>query len=115
MWLWVATAWLIVPGMMCAYYAQKWIRHYDYRDWHEGAGVFLAFAAAILILIGTLLPITTLGERAINHVQCRSFGHKTGREVKFVLYTDFSGGDCLTRSSNGKWISIDNLREFADK
>ena len=86
----------------------------SYSDW-QFVAILGAIAGGLAILIGVCIPAITYGNRAYGRVECRNWSHQTGRPTKFVVYTSWSGGDCLTRSANGKWISKDMLREFGSQ
>lgn len=78
----------------------------------------IAAVGLIILLLGGILlaaiyfPIRAIGHNVDNR-NCRAFSQQTGRETKFVDYT-FLTWDCITPSTDGKWISIDNLREITD-
>lgn len=69
---------------------------------------FLVVVAALLT--GGLGVAITEVTRGFDHRTCTAFGNEADREVRFVEFTYFSW-DCLTPDSNGKWISIDRLRD----
>lgn len=77
-----------------------------------GWGMLLYGGAGLLALIVLLMAGVLAGERHFGRVACETFARQTGRPTKFVIYTTFDGGDCLTRSSGGTWIPTKNLREF---
>ena len=65
---------------------------------------------AITVFVGGIGVVVTEVSRGFDHRTCTSFGREAEREVRFVEFTYFSW-DCLTPDSNGKWISIDRLRD----
>lgn len=111
MWLWLATAAIVVPSAVALGVGVKRYRDNDLDGW----AVAFVITGAIFLLIGLLLPITTIGGRVYNRIECRSFAANTGRDTKFVVYTSFDSGTCLTPAGNNKWIPIDNLREFGSR
>jgi hypothetical protein len=71
-----------------------------------------------IIIITILIIILLIGGacrtgRYFDKRSCYSFGQQSGRETKFVDYTFFSW-DCLTPTTDNKWISIDNLRDIVE-
>jgi len=75
------------------------------------AGAFVGFivgvvAVVLLILAFVAVPIS----KHYAEATCHSFGDRTGREVRFVKYTYWQW-DCITPSSDGKWLSTDRLWE----
>jgi hypothetical protein len=75
----------------------------------------LAIVPAIGVLIVGLMLIIIPVSRHYGRVACHTFSEQTGRPTKFVIYTSFDTGDCLTPTANGKWIPTKNLREFGEK
>ena len=76
----------------------------------------------IAAIIGLVVLITTpiwAGSYYTQRSNCHAFGQKTGRDVQFVVYTKVVGlpfsWDCLTPTSDGKWIPTKNLREFGEQ
>lgn len=83
--------------------------------WYDSLPLFLlAFVGGIVLFIVVFL----LGARAVSihydKAGCHTYATQTGRETRFVNYTYWSW-DCLVRSTDGKWISKDQLREFPTK
>jgi hypothetical protein len=66
-------------------------------------------------LIALVLAIAIPLERHYGRAACHTFAAQTGRTTKFVIYTTFDGGDCLTPDGSGRWIPTKNLREFGSK
>lgn len=81
----------------------------------NGLGLVVYLGGAVIVLIVLLIVVILAGERHFGRVACDTFSRQTGRPTKFVIYTTFDGGDCLTRSGKGTWIPTRNLREFGDK
>lgn len=79
----------------------------DFFDDH--IGLMLA-ALGIVCLAALILGIRGIGHHYDNKT-CHRFGDESGREVRFVDYS-FWTWDCLTPTSDGKWISIDRLRDI---
>ena len=65
---------------------------------------------AVLLLVGGIMFIGRNVSHHYDKAACHSFAQRTGRTVKFADYTYWSW-DCLTPSTDGKWISIDRLWE----
>lgn len=73
-------------------------------------GLFIAgCVAAVAAFVGIALGANAW-DRSNHEASCVAFSHETGRETRFVKYTTWSW-DCLTPGSDGKWISVDNLRD----
>lgn len=79
----------------------------DFIDDYCGWFIVIAF-------IGVLAALP-FGARQLSHhydaAGCHRFGTESSREVRFVDYT-FWSWDCLTPTSDGKWIPTDQLRDF---
>jgi hypothetical protein len=71
-------------------------------------------AALAVLLFGISGLVVSLG-RHYGRVACRTFSAQTARPTKFVIYTAWDGGDCLTPDGSGHWIPTKNLREFGSK
>lgn len=82
----------------------------DEEGWEIARIMSAAFIGTIILMVAIFA-----GHRYVEHhyskASCNAFGLTSGREVRFVDYT-FWSWDCLTPASDGKWISIDNLREI---
>lgn len=110
----LTTAVLAVLGIGLAT-AGVWVlkvKHTTYSDWIIIAWL-LWIAAAIAIFFAILNPAIVYGGRAYGRVECRNWGRQTERPVRFVVLTSWDSGSCLTRDDHGKWISKDQLRQFA--
>lgn len=71
-------------------------------------GDMLAGLAALgFVLVLIIVPIN----KHVDMSNCHKFGINTSRTTKFVNYNWFQW-DCLTHTSTGRWIPIDQLREF---
>jgi hypothetical protein len=81
----------------------------------NGFGVTLLAVTAVVILVAGLVATIIPLERHFGRVACHTFSVQTGRPTKFVIYTFFDGGDCLTPTGKGTWIPVRNLREFGDR
>lgn len=64
-------------------------------------------------VLGAVLGINNWA-RSVERDTCYSFASQSNREVKFVSYTQWSW-DCLTPSKDGKWISVEMLRDITDQ
>lgn len=77
---------------------------------------FMRFMAAVMVGVVAFVAVIVVGIRyAGHHVDtgaCHTFGVQTERTVKFVDYSWWTW-DCLTPAHDGKWISVENLREVA--
>jgi hypothetical protein len=78
-------------------------------------GILLAIVPALGVLIAGIMLIVIPVSRHYGRVACHTFSQQTGRQTKFVIYTTFDTGDCLTPTAKGKWIPTSNLREFGEK
>jgi hypothetical protein len=107
----LASGLLLVGGVVVATFCVRYIRRDTLSDWELLAALVCA-AAGFAILFGILIPAITYGSRAYGRVECRNWSHQTGRPYKFVVYTSWDTGQCLTRGSDGRWISKDLLRQF---
>ena len=76
--------------------------------------VIAIFAGATVAVIAVITVTTLVLMRHYGRIACESFSEQTGRQTKFVIYTTFDGGDCLTPTADGKWIPTRNLREFGE-
>jgi hypothetical protein len=83
----------------------------DSYDW-DLVGFIGCFLAGLMLLLGILIPALTYSERAFGRTECANWGLQTGRPTKFVIYTSWSTGECLTPDNNGHWISKDLVRTF---
>jgi hypothetical protein len=85
----------------------------DFWDsfWEGPLGLVAFVVVTLVVVVGGL----GIGIRQISHhydvANCGRFGEESGREVRFVDYT-FWSWDCLTPTQDGKWISIDRLRDI---
>lgn len=70
--------------------------------------VGFAIVALVFLVAGSAI---SLG-RHYGRVSCRTFAAQTHRQTRFVIYTSWSSGDCLTSDGHGHWIPTKNLREF---
>lgn len=113
MWLWIATAAICIPSAALLAWSVYALR-YD-SVYASGWQIMTAVVGGVMLVAGVLLLTFTVGGRAYNRIECRSFAANTGRDTKFVVYTSFDYGTCLTPSGNGKWIPTDNLREFGSR
>ena len=104
----VTTVVLGVVGVLAAVVSVRLLREHDLSGW----GIILGFVAAAALIGFVAIPAFVYGGRAAGRVSCRNWGRQTGRPVKFVAYTSWDEGNCLTRDINGKWISTDQLRQF---
>lgn len=80
----------------------------------SGFGIAVYLAAGLTVFVALLVVVILAGERHFGRVACDTFSRQTGRPTKFVIYTTFDGGDCLTRSGKGTWIPTRSLREFGN-
>jgi hypothetical protein len=109
----LVSALLIVVGAGVLAFCARYILsdHNSYSD-----GEFLAWiggiAAALVIGAGIIIPLNVYAGRAYGRVECRNWGKQTDRSVRFVAYTSWDTGNCLTRDDHGKWISKDLVRQF---
>jgi hypothetical protein len=69
-------------------------------------GILMACA----VFVAAVLVGVRYFAHAIDETQCAGFAVGADREVKFVDYSWFTW-DCLTPSTDGKWIPTDGLRE----
>lgn len=73
--------------------------------------------AGIMFVLGLLAVIVAIviAVRMPTHYfdvrDCRQFAETSNRETKFVHYT-WMTWDCLTPAEDGRWIPVDQLREF---
>ena len=107
------TVTLILLGLAIALTAlSAWIlRHFDpYADICL-LGIVAGLAAGLCVLFAAGIPTSILLERHYGRIGCRNYGQQSHRQTRFVVYTAFDGGNCLTPGSDGKWIPIENLRE----
>jgi hypothetical protein len=75
----------------------------------------VAYGVPIVVAFVSLLVFGIIkGERHFGRIACHTFSAQTHRPTKFVIYTTFDGGDCLTPTAGGKWIPTSNLREFGE-
>lgn len=69
-------------------------------------------AAALVVGVIALIAFGVIaGCRVAGHAHCNSYAKNTGRETKWVVYHALDTGDCLTRSADGRWIPVSQLRE----
>ena len=82
-------------------------------DWivDRGWATWLLIVGGAAIFVCAVVLIANATEKHYDRAGCHSFADRTGRETRFVEYTYWSW-DCLTPSEDGKWISVDNLRDF---
>ena len=90
------------------------------RDWlskHEITSVLLFLIAVVAGICLVVFLVAALAVRPISRhydaASCHSFGKQSGRTVRFVDYTYWKW-DCLTPSSDGKWISVKMLRDLTN-
>jgi hypothetical protein len=69
------------------------------------AMIALGVTAFAVVALFSIRAITLHYDEAA----CHSFAKQSNRTTKFVSYT-YWHWDCLTPTSDGKWISVDNLR-----
>jgi hypothetical protein len=84
--------------------------------WTDEYGIPTLSAIVGSVLVGGVLffvvlffSITEIA-RGFDHRACIAFGQTSEREVRFTEYT-YVAWDCLTPTSDGKWISTTLLRE----
>jgi hypothetical protein len=84
----------------------------DFFDhWYGFVAAFVALVGSIIVVVlAVIVMIAVPLSRHYDKAACHSFGDNTGRTVKFVNYT-YWRWDCLTPSTDGKWISTDRLWE----
>lgn len=63
-----------------------------------------------ILVFGLVLLIVPISKH-VDRNNCHKFATNTGRTTKFVSYNWFQW-DCLTNTATGRWIPIDQLREF---
>jgi hypothetical protein len=73
------------------------------------------FLPSIILLAGSAILLFFINIWIINieRNSCYAFSVASNRETKFVMYNSVMG-DCLTPSSDGKWISAALLREITN-
>ncbi len=84
---------------------------------HDEDDVVFAFIIAAAVTASIALPCIVIGrvvERHYAESACSSFSEQSGRETKFVDYTYFAW-DCLTPGADGKWISVEQLRDDVEQ
>lgn len=73
------------------------------------------FGWFLSLFIVVALGLFILGIRQLSHhydtTACNRFGEESNREVRLVDYS-FWQWDCLTPSSDGKWIPTEQLRDI---
>jgi hypothetical protein len=105
---------MLVVGVGLSYKGVMHLRkHGEFGD-RSGWALIGTIGGGILAALGILIVSITLGGRAYNRIECRNWGHQTNRPTKYVTYTSWSTGECLTPDNNGKWISKDQVRQFSD-
>lgn len=73
--------------------------------------VFAGITAVVVALLALILtPIRQVGHN-LDVTKCRTFHEQSGYETKFVDY-NFFDWDCLARTSSGKWVSTEKLRDI---
>lgn len=77
---------------------------------HEGIWLISGALALAFFLFGIGMVVRDVGHH-YDVAACSSFGEQSNREVKFVDYTYWSW-DCLTPTTDGKWISTSRLRDL---
>jgi hypothetical protein len=73
--------------------------------WH----VALIFAVALVTFLAVVLGILRYSHH-LDAQKCPKMGEVANRPVRFVDY-NFWEWDCLVQSTNGKWISIDDVNK----
>lgn len=85
--------------------------------WDSGWGMItfvLGGLAAIIVVVFVIAALIVVPiSRHYDAAACHSFGKQSDRTVRFVNYTYWKW-DCLTPSSDGKWISTSMLRDLTD-
>jgi hypothetical protein len=77
-------------------------------------GRLIVYAAAIaVVLVVVPAAAVIVGCRVAGHARCDTFERETGRETKWIVYHALDTGDCLTPSSDGRWIPTSQLRDVA--
>lgn len=71
--------------------------------------LLLVFGGVAIFIASVVLTVNAIAFSQ-DRAACTGFATNTGRVTKFVSYTYWQW-DCLTPSTDGHWISIDNLRE----
>jgi hypothetical protein len=77
-----------------------------YWDYMELAGFLALFGIGLLLLVALVMTSAYYGDRA----SCNGYQNQTGRETRFVNYWLLSW-DCVVRSSDGRWVPVDQVRE----
>lgn len=107
LWIWwtfLGLALAAIPFLgACAYLAG------EDSDALSFSGFLLGFVYAALALSFFGIALNVSVGRHNSRVSCRSYAQQTGRETRFVIRQTFDW-DCLTRASDGRWISINQLR-----
>lgn len=81
------------------------VRHTDH-EW-----VFLVvLLAGSAALCAAGFSIAGPWARAVADTSCDRYADRTGRETRFVEFAYLSWA-CLTPAADGRWVSIDQLRE----
>lgn len=103
MWyLWLGLAISVAIFLVCA------LKSSDYGNFGWILGDLLSLCAiAVFGLMLLIVPIS----RHVDRNNCHKFATNTNRTTKFVEYNWFQW-ECLTNTSTGRWIPIDQLREF---
>lgn len=90
----------------------KKIEHIFFDHWGDVRVAWIAFIGAVMIAV--IVVGAVIVGRDLDHNlgvrECHTFGRESRREVQFVDYSYWSW-DCLTPSSDGKWISTTLLIE----
>lgn len=95
---------LVVSGV-------RYLRAVHSGTWDMPA-VFACIIGGAMLLFGMAVPVNVYAGRAIGRVECRNWSTQTDRPARFVVYTSWDTGSCLTRDDHGKWISKDQVRQF---
>jgi hypothetical protein len=99
-----------MPSLKQSRFGKYFYSHGDFRPWFVITSVGLVSVLFISLLTIGIVAIF----RNAEHNACNKYETETGRATKFVTYR-WDSWECMTPSSDDKWIPIDQLREEISK
>ena len=78
------------------------------------AAEFMGALAIILVsILGVAVGLVRLGQ-LFDANECVAYAAETGRETRYARLSVLSG-QCLTRSGDGRWLPVSQLRDEVDR
>ncbi len=75
--------------------------------------VMLVIVGGLAVIVFGIMYVATWIDAGYQDRQCSRFGEVTNREVQFRQFSHWSY-DCYVRTSDGKWLLKDQMRDMVD-